>query len=153
MDAGLQAVSDYIRKFVITAFNMQYGLNLLWSDFEVVSIPPRWGRRCAYEITNIDVNINFRIHIHTNIGSENNIGQFWILGDENIGPVPEEKIYAAYADFSEDILYTNNNFIRRKCPVFPVPEAQLNIIIDETYTIAILSEDRGFIMYEEALAV
>lgn len=153
MDAGLQSVSDYIRKFVIDAFNLQYGLNLLWNDFEVVSIPPRWGKRCAFQITNIDVNVDFCIHIHSNIGSKNTLEEFWLLDEENYAASPQEKVYVAYAEFSEDILYLNNNFIRRQCPEFPVPEAQLNIIIDETFTIGFLSEAGEFMMYEEAIAV
>ena len=153
MDAGLQAVSDYIRKFVITAFNLQYGLNTLWSDYEIVDIPPRWGRHCAFELTNIDVNLNFQIHIHTNIGPENTLEEFWLLDEENIGTGPLEKVYVAYATFSEDILFLNNNYIRRECPSFPSPESQLNVIIDESYTTAILSQEGDYIRYEEATAV
>lgn len=153
MDAGLQRVADYIRKFVIDAFNLQYGLNDLWSDYEIVSIPPRYGRHCAFEITNIDVNVNFKIHVHSNIGKLNDIEEFWILEPENYSSVGDEKVYVAYAEFSEDILLLNNNFIRRQCPHFASPYEQLNIVIDETYTQAVLAEDGTFVMYEEAVAI
>lgn len=153
MDAGLQRVADYIRKFTIDAFNLQYGMNVLWSDFEIVSIPPRYGKHCGFEITNIDVNVDFKIHIHSNIGLENTIDEFWLLAEENYSASAAEKVYVAYAEFSEEILFLNNNFIRRECPHFPSSYAQLNCIIDETYTVAVLGEDGTFVMYEEAVAI
>lgn len=154
MDANLQKVSDYLRRYIVGAFNLQYGLDQDWRRFEIVSIPPKETCHCAFEVTNIDEFENFRIHIYANIGDDANFVDTFVLCDEeDIPSSPSSKIYVANAEFAEDVLDLNNNYIRRECPHFPSPDAQLNVIIDEPFIHAIKSGEGEYIMYEEALSI
>lgn len=153
MDASLQAVSDYLRRYVIDAFNLQFGLNQDWRRFEIVNIQPKTTCHCAFEITNVDEFENFRIHIYADIASDNFVDEFVICDEEDVMSSPSSKIYVANAVFSEDVLNLNNNFIRRMCPNFPSPDAQLNVLIDETFIHAIRPEEGGFILIEEAESI
>lgn len=154
MDIELQRISDYIRRYVIEAFNLQYGLDQDWHRFEIISIPAKESCHCAFEITNVDEMENLRIHIYANIADDANFVDTFVLCDEeDTISNPSTKIYVANAEFAEDLLYFNNNFIRRMCPVFPSPDAQLNVIIDEQFIHAIKSAEGEYIMYEEALSI
>ena len=154
MDASLQAVSDYLRRYVIDAFNLQYGLQQDWRNFEIVNIYPKRTCHCAFEITNVDEFENFRIHIYADIGDDANfVDEFVLCDEEDLPSSDASKIYVANAVFSESVLDLNNNFIRRMCPNFPSPDAQLNVIIDEGFIHAIRPQEGGYILIEEATSI
>jgi hypothetical protein len=150
MDASLQAVSDYLRRYVIDAFNLQFGLNQDWQRFEIVNLQPKRTCHCAFEITNIDEFEHFRIHIYADIAKQNFVDEFVVCDEEDRVSSPASKIYVANAVFSETILNLNNNFIRRMCPSFPSADSQLNVIVDEGFIHAITPEEGGYILIEEA---
>ena len=154
MDASLQAVSDYLRRYVIDAFNLQFGLDQDWRRYEIVNIPPKRTCHCAFEITNVDELEHFRIHIYADIGDDANfVDEFVVCDEEDVPSSQASKIYVANAVFSESVLDLNNNFIRRMCPNFPSTDSQLNVLIEEGFIHAITPEEGGYILIEEAESI
>lgn len=149
MDAGQSAVADFIIQMAITAYNRQYGAQLNWQQYQIISIQPNIQGRCAFEITDLTDQEDFKLHIYSRLDVDNKINPYRLCDEHDYPAGQGEKVYVATATFNNEVLYLNHNEVRRECPTFLSPEAQLNCIIDENFITAIGDENNDYILYED----
>ncbi len=150
MNAGLQAVADYIVNMAVTTFNDQFGYNFNPKEFTILSLPANVMGKCAYEISNPNADDDVKLHIYATLTERAVIYPFRLSDDQSYPTGPSEKVYVALAEFNDDILRLNNNFIRRECPVFKYTDLELNTLLQEIDGTAILDEQYEYFHFEDS---
>jgi hypothetical protein len=150
MHESPEQIAQFIKQFAITAFNEQFDDDRDWRDFKVLTIAANRTSQFGYEICDFHPTNPLKIHLYVSLISENRLSKYQLCDVVNQSGGYLEKVFVANAEFNEDFLYIDNNYVRRSQPkVYSLVDLEHGILDEETGEY-ILAENDEVLLAETA---